>query len=316
MNTGQSTPLPDSFGAGKYESINRQRSFQQIKRVSAYCRVSTDHEDQQNSFESQKRFFSEYISRQPDWSCAGIYADEGLSGTSTAKRKEFLRMIDEAMQGAFDLILTKEISRFARNTLDSIYYTRELKKAGVGVIFLNDNINTLDEDSELRLAILSSIAQEESRKTSQRVKWGQKRRMEQGVVFGRSMLGYDVSEGSMRINPEGAAVVRMIFHKFVVEGKGTHTIAHELDKAGIRPMFGGQWRNTVILRILRNEKYCGDLVQQKTYTPDYLTHRKKYNQGQQEFIILRDHHAPIIDRDTFEAANRILEERSHRPMLR
>jgi len=219
-------------------------------------------------------------------------------------------MIECAKNGAFDLIVTKEISRFARNTLDSIYYTRDLKKHGVGVIFMNDNINTLDGDAELRLAIMSSIAQEESRKTSERVKWGQKRRMEQGVVFGRSMLGYDVKDGKMTINEEGAKIVRLIFHKFVNEGKGTHVIARELREEGIAPMRVKEWQNTVILRVIRNEKYCGDLVQKKTYTPDFLSHEKKYNRGQEEFVIIKDHHEPIISRELFEKANRILDAKS------
>ena len=219
-------------------------------------------------------------------------------------------MIECARNGSFDLVITKEISRFARNTLDSIYYTRDLKKHGVGVIFLNDNINTLDADSELRLALMSSIAQEESRKTSERVKWGQKRQMEQGVVFGRSMLGYDVKDGKMTVNEESAKVVRLIFHKFVNEGKGTHVIARELREEGIRPMRVKEWQNTVILRLLRNEKYCGDLVQKKTYTPDFLSHEKKYNRGQEEFVIIKDHHEPIISRELFDEANRILDERS------
>ena len=219
-------------------------------------------------------------------------------------------MIACAKNGELDLIVTKEISRFARNTLDSISYTRELKKLGVGVIFMNDNINTLDGDAELRLAIMSSIAQEESRRTSERVKWGQKRQMEQGVVFGRSMLGYDVTDGKMTVNPDGAEVVRLIFQKFVQEGKGTHVIARELREAGINPMRVKEWSNTVILRLLRNEKYCGDLVQKKTYTPDYLSHDKKYNKGQEEFVILKDHHEPIISRELFNEANRILDERS------
>ena len=295
----------------RYERINQERKLiAGKKRVAAYCRVSTDNEDQANSFESQQRYFRQYIERNPDWELYEIFADEGISGTNTKKRKQFNRMIACALNGDFDLIVTKEISRFARNTLDSIYYTRDLKKHGVGVIFLNDNINTLDGDAELRLAIMSSIAQEESRKTSERVKWGQKRRMEQGIVFGRDMLGYDVRGGQMYINKEGAEIVRLIFYKFVNEGKGTHVIARELREAGIRPMRVKEWQNTVILRIIRNEKYCGDLVQKKTYTPDFLSHEKKYNQGQEEFVILKDHHEPIISREMFDEANRILDERS------
>ncbi len=295
----------------RYELLNQERKMQETKkRVAAYCRVSTDNEDQANSFESQQRYFRQYIERNPDWELYAIFADEGISGTNTKKRKEFNRMIECAKNGNFDLIITKEISRFARNTLDSIFYTRDLKKHGVGVIFLNDNINTLDGDAELRLAIMSSIAQEESRKTSERVKWGQKRQMEQGVVFGRSMLGYDVKDGKMTINEEGAKIVRLIFHKFVDEGKGTHVIARELREEGIEPMRVKEWQNTVILRVIRNEKYCGDLVQKKTYTPDFLSHEKKYNRGQEEFVILKDHHEPIISRELFDKANRILDAKS------
>lgn len=294
-----------------YETLNEERKlFDSKRKVAAYCRVSTDNEDQANSFESQQRYFRQYIERNPDWELFEVFADEGISGTSTKKRKEFNRMIACAKNGDFDLIITKEISRFARNTLDSIYYTRDLKKHGVGVIFMNDNINTMDGDAELRLAIMSSIAQEESRKTSERVKWGQKRQMEQGVVFGRSMLGYDVKDGKMYINEEGAKIVRRIFHKFVNEKKGTHIIARELREEGIAPMRVKEWQNTVILRVIRNEKYCGDLVQKKTYTPDYLSHDKKYNRGQEEFVILKNHHEPIISRELFEEANRILDEKS------
>ena len=295
----------------RYERMNQERKIVDVrKRVAAYCRVSTDHEDQANSFESQQRYFRQYIERNPDWELYEIFADEGISGTNTKKRSEFKRMIACAKEGDFDLIITKEISRFARNTLDSIYYTRDLKKHGVGVIFMNDNINTLDGDAELRLAIMSSIAQEESRKTSERVKWGQKRQMEQGVVFGRSMLGYDVKDGKMTVNEDGAKIVRLIFHKFANENKGTHVIARELREAGITPMRVKEWSNTVILRVIRNEKYCGDLVQKKTFTPDFLSHEKKYNRGEEEFVIIKDHHEPIVSRELFEKANRILDEKS------
>jgi len=301
----------------KYERLNQERQLfgeDTKKRVAAYCRVSTDKDDQANSFESQQRYFKEYIERTPGWELYEIFADEGISGTNTKKRKDFNRMIACAKHGNFDLIITKEISRFARNTLDSIYYTRDLKKHGVGVIFLNDNINTLDPDAELRLTIMSSIAQEESRKTSERVKWGQKRRMEQGVVFGRDMLGYDVKDGQMYINEDGAKIVRLIFHKFVAEGKGCHTIARELREAGIQTSTRmTQWSNTVILRVIRNEKYCGDLVQKKTITPDFLSHEKKYNKGEEEFVILKDHHEPIISREMFDAANKILDDRALSP---
>ena len=297
----------------RYEKLNQEKFLKKEKtsRVGAYCRVSTDNEDQANSFESQQRYFKEYINRNPEWQLTEIFADEGMSGTNTKKRKAFNRMIERARNGELDLIITKEISRFARNTLDSIYYTRELKRLGVGVIFLNDNINTLDPDAELRLTIMSSIAQEESRKTSERVKWGQKRQMEQGVVFGRDMLGYDVRGGEMFINENGAAIVRLIFDKFVNEEKGTHTIARELREAGIKSYnHNTEWSNVAILRVVRNEKYCGDLVQKKTFTPDYLSHEKKYNRGQEDFVIIKDHHEPIVSREMFERAAAILDSRA------
>ena len=185
-------------------------------KVASYCRVSTDRDDQANSFESQQRYFKEYIDRQPDWELYQVYADEGITGTSTKKRAAFNRMIADAHLGKFHLILTKEVSRFSRNILDTITYTRELKALGVGVLFMNDGISTLEPDAELRLSIMGSIAQEESRKTSTRVKWGQTRRMEQGVVFGRSLLGYDVKDGCLTVNPEGAEIVRLIFYKYGV----------------------------------------------------------------------------------------------------
>lgn len=281
-----------------------------VKRIAAYCRVSTDKSDQANSLESQQQFFNEYIKRNPLWELYDIYVDDGISGTNTKKRVAFNQMIEDAKSGKFDLIITKEISRFARNILDSIGYTRELKARGIGVIFLNDNINTLDSDAEMRLAFLSTMAQEESRKTSERVKWGLRRQMEKGVVLGRDMLGYDVRDGKLIVNEEGAETVRLIYHKFFDEGKGAHRIAKELREEGVKTSTRiKEWSYTVILRILRNEKYCGDLVQQKTYTPDYLTHQKKRNYGEVETVTIRNHHEPIIPRECFEAVQRELERR-------
>lgn len=280
-------------------------------KVASYCRVSTDRDDQANSFESQQRYFKEYIDRQPDWELYEVYADEGITGTSTKKRAAFNRMIADAHLGKFQLILTKEVSRFSRNILDTITYTRELKALGVGVLFMNDGISTLEPDAELRLSIMGSIAQEESRKTSTRVKWGQTRRMEQGVVFGRSLLGYDVKDGCLTVNPEGAEIVRLIFYKYGVEKKGTTVIARELREAGYRTHSGNmKWSNTHIVKILKNEKYVGDLVQKKTITPDYLSHAKKYNHGEEELVIIRDHHEPIIDRELWDTVQRELKKRN------
>ena len=280
-------------------------------KVASYCRVSTDKDDQANSFESQQRYFKEYIDRQPDWELYEIYADKGITGTSTKKRVKFNQMINDAHMGKFNIIITKEVSRFSRNILDTISYTRELKALGVYVIFLNDGIATSDADAELKLSIMGSLAQEESRKTSARVKWGQARRMEQGIVFGRSMLGYDVKDGKMTINPEGAEIVKLIFHKYGNEKKGTSVIARELREAGYKSYTGNaKWSNTHIIKILKNEKYVGDLVQKKTITPDYLTHAKKYNHGEEELICIENHHEPIIDRDLWNLVQEELAKRN------
>lgn len=284
--------------------------------VASYCRVSTDRADQLNSFESQQRYFREYIARHPQWDLYEVYADEGITGTSTKKRAQFNRMISDAYAGKFKLILTKEVSRFSRNLLDTIAYTRELKALGIGVVFMNDGFSSLDPDAELRLSIMGSIAQEESRKTSARVKWGQTRQMERGVVFGTSMLGYRVREGKLTIEPDGAEIVRLIFHKYGVEKKGISVIARELREAGLRTYRDQpDWNSGQILKILKNEKYVGDLVQKKTITPDYLTHAKKANRGEEALISIDGHHAPIIDRTLWDAVQGELKRRS-RPATR
>ena len=285
-------------------------------KVASYCRVSTDKDDQANSFESQQRYFREYIDRQPEWELYQIYADEGITGTSTKKRAAFNQMIADARMGKFERILTKEVSRFSRNILDTIAYTRELKALGVGVLFMNDGISTLEPDAELRLSIMGSIAQEESRKTSSRVKWGQTRRMEQGVVFGRSLLGYDVKDGHLTVNPEGAELVRLIFHKYGVEKKGTTVIARELREAGYRTHRGSaRWSGSCIVKLLKNEKYVGDLIQKKTITPDYLTHAKKANHGEEELVVIRDHHQPIIGRELWGVVQEELKKRNRNGAL-
>ncbi len=222
-----------------------------------------------------------------------------------------MRMIGDAQEGKFLLIITKEVSRFSRNILDTIAYTRQLKALGVGVLFMNDGISTLEPDAELRLSIMGSIAQEESRKTSSRVKWGQARQMERGVVFGRSLLGYDVKDGTMTVNPEGAELVRLIFRKYGLERKGTSVIARELREAGYRSLTGSaEWSSSYLVKVLKNEKYVGDLVQKKTITPDYLTHTKKLNHGQEALIVIENHHEPIIDRELWNTVQEELRKRN------
>ena len=281
-----------------------------MTRVAGYCRVSTERQDQANSFVAQQRYFREYIARNSDWELFDIYADEGASGTTTYKRFQFNRMMNDARRKCFDLILTKEVSRFSRNILDTIAYTRALKALGIGVIFMNDGLNTMDSDAELRLSIMGSIAQEESRKISERVKWGQTRQMEQGVVFGRSMLGYDVSDGKLILNKEGAEIVKRIFYQYGVEKKSTTMIAKELQEDGIRTTSGNSiWTGSYILKILKNEKYIGDLIQKKTITPDYLSHAKKYNHGEEKMVVIQNHHEPIISRTLWDIVQQEVERR-------
>ena len=282
-------------------------------RVAAYCRVSTDKDDQLNSLAAQQRFFRSYVTGHPGWTLFRVFADEGLSGTSIKRRPQFVEMIQRAMNGDVDLIITKEVSRFARNTVDALQVTRQLKDRGVGVIFLNDNIDTRDNDGEFRLTIMASVAQEESRKISDRTRWGQLQAMKRGVVFGNSSIyGYTIHHGELFVDPEQAEVVRRIYHKFLAERKGTHTIARELTESGVRPPLRptGSWTSSMVLKILKNEKYCGDLLQKKYRTTDYLSHRKILNDGAEEKIFLRDHHEPVISRDQFEAAQEELAKRA------
>jgi DNA invertase Pin-like site-specific DNA recombinase len=252
--------------------------------------------------ENQKEFFEEYINKNLQWRFSGLYVDEGLSGTSTKNRKGFLRMVDDAENGKINFIVTKEISRFARNVLDSVYYTRELKKHGVGVFFLNDNINTLDPDSELRLTIMSSIAQEESRRTSERVKFGQRRQMINGTVFGVSILGYHLQDGKLTVNESEAEVVRLIFDLYLNHGMGATLICRELEGRGIPTAFGcSKWAPKTILYILKNSKYMGQLLQRKQITLDYLSHKKTQNTNEDDFVIIENNHEPLVSREIFEA---------------
>lgn len=277
--------------------------------VAGYCRVSTDKEDQTNSFEAQKRYFRDYIQRHPGWKLHEIYADEGISGTTTRKRTQFNRMINDAYAGKFRMILTKEVSRFSRNILDTIRYTRELRSMGIGVIFATDRINTLEPEGEMLLSYLAAMAQEESRRTSARVVWGQTRQMEQGVVFGHSLLGYSLRDGVLAIEPEGARIVALIFRKYALEQVSASQIARQLTREGYSTSRGSRkWTAGAIIKILHNEKYVGDLVQKKTYTPDYLTHVKKANHGEVPMVVIRDHHPPIISREVWDLAQQRLEK--------
>ena len=282
-------------------------------RVAAYCRVSTDMEDQLHSLSAQIKYFTEYISNHEDYELTEVYYDEGITGTSTRKRDGFNRMIADCEAGKIDLILTKEVSRFARNTVDTLNYTRKLSDLKIGVFFMNDGIDTRDKDGELRLTIMASIAQEESRKVSERVKWGIRRKMEEGWVYGyKNMLGFRTANGKLEIVPEEAEIVRRIFHSYVYEGKGCHTIANELNAAGLFSVQGKMWREDGVNRILKNDKYVGDLTQNKHYTVDFLSKKRIQNNGDNSdapLITIKNHHEGIISRDIWDLAQQQVYER-------
>ncbi|MBK5261769.1 MAG: recombinase family protein [Peptostreptococcaceae bacterium] len=290
--------------------MNKNENIKIPIRVAAYCRVSTNHSDQRNSFEAQKKFFAEQIDTNPDWELVAIYADQGLSGTSTKGRIEFKNMIIDAnVNKKIDLIITKEVSRFARNTLDTLTHVRELISNGVNVFFVNDNINTMDKDGEFRLTLMASLAQDESRRISDRVTWGMDRRMEDGFVMGNRAFGFNLKTGVLSINEEEAEIVRLIFHKYLHEGKGQLAIAKELISLNI-PTHGyvKKWSKTIVSRILSNEKYVGDLKSKMHYTPDFLNHKTVPNK-EENILFFSEHHKAIIDRQTWLLVQEELDRR-------
>ena len=288
-----------------------------MKRVAVYARVSTDHEDQKNSVENQELYFKDYIAKENDWELYKMYADEGISGTSLKKREEFNKMLMDAKSKKFDIILTKEVCRFARNTLDTLEKTRELKRMGIEVRFLIDNISTFDTDGELRLTIMAGLAQDESRRTSERVQFGVVQQMKKGVAFGNIMYGYDFKNGKLIVNKKEAEMIKKIFHWYLDNGYGGHKICNKLkeEKYEIKRPKNQKnkynWQSETIFGILRNVKYVGDLKQRITYTTDYLEHKSKKNKGEVEFIYIKNHHTPIIERELFDAVQIEMARRSN-----
>lgn len=279
-------------------------------RTAAYCRVSTDHEDQKNSLENQQKYFENYINANNDWEFAGLFADEGISGTSIKKRKRFNEMINKAYNGEIDLIITKEVSRFARNTVDTLSVTRKLKALGVGVIFISDNIDTRDNDGEFRLTIMASVAQEESRKTSERVKWGMRRGMEKGYVFGPGVFAYHLSKGVLTVNEDEVPTVQRIYQDFL-SGMGITSIVKRLKQERV-PCGANRktWTVNNIRSILVDEKNIGDLLQRKRYIESHLTHKAVKNENSNDMVYIQNHHPAIIDRQTWELAQLELQRRA------
>ena len=288
------------------------RMIQRQLRVAAYCRVSTDDEEQLTSYEAQRNYYTDKIMTNPEWTMAGLFADEGITGTSAQKRPEFLRMIRKCRQKKIDLILTKSISRFARNTVDSLHYIRALKELGIAVIFEEQNINTLDSESEMLITMLSAFAQAESENISSNVRWGKRQAMREGRTNIQYKRLYALERGDdnkPRIIPEQAEVVRRIYRQFLAGGS-LRMIQEGLQAEHIPNAEGGlEWTITAIRSILTNEKYCGDVLMQKTFRTDCINRKVIRNTGQLPMYLIQDHHEGIVDRATYDAAQAELARR-------
>lgn len=274
-------------------------------RVAAYVRVSTDDEEQIQSFNSQKQYYQKKISENDDWVLVKIYADEGITGTKTDKRDEFLRMINDCNNGEIDIVITKSISRFSRNLVDTLTYTRMLKKNGVTVIFEKENIDTSTMESEMQLSLLSALAQNEVESLSQNVKMGIQYKMARGELMGfNGCLGYDYhpEDKSITVNEAEAETVRLIYDLYI-EGYGANTIAHKLTEMGKVNKKGiVKWTDSGIRGILKNEKYKGDLLMGKTYTVDPISKRRLDNKGEENKYYTKDHHKAIVSEEIWNAA--------------
>ena len=290
---------------------NQTDIYRTNRKVVFYARVSTDHEAQISALENQIDWYKPIMDAHPEWELVGQYIDEGVTGTSAEKREAFMQMIADAKQHKFDLIITREVSRFARNTVDTLQYTRELRRIGVEVFFINDNIKTFDGDGELRLTIMATLAQDESRKTSIRVKSGQKTSMEKGVIYGNgNILGYKRVGREMIIDPEQAETVRLIFDLYLA-GDGLTKIKYILESKGIKTAMGKtSWSATVISNILKNTFYYGLITYRKEYVQDYLTQKRIKNNGEIEYIQVFGNHTPIVTKDEFDKVQEIIKKRT------
>lgn len=300
---GDSCKAADNGKKDKYHQL----------RVAAYCRVSTEQEEQQNSYQVQIAYYTDLINRKKEWTLAGIFADEGISGTQARKRPEFLKMIRLCKKQKIDLVITKSISRFARNTVDCLEYVRQLKDLGIGVIFEKENINTLTMTSEFMIAMHGSFAQAESESISKNVSWGKQKAYAEGkVAFQYSkLLGYKKgADGKPEIVPEEAKTVKLIFELFL-DGYSLTSIKKFLESKGLPTAMDKKIRNqSLIQSILKNEKYVGDALLQKTFTADCITKKVVKNNGERPMYLVTNYHAPIIDHDSFNRVQQELARRS------
>ena len=312
MSTTPKTPKKITVIPADPQMVNRDFRKQHL-RVAPYCRVSTDKDEQLSSYEAQIEYYTEKIDSNQDWTMVRLYADEGKTGTSTKKRKEFLQMIRDCEKGKIDLVITKSVSRFGRNTLDGLNYVRRLKRLGVGVYFEKENVNTLYMDNEMILTFFFSQAQAESESLSGSVKWGHRKNFKDGKVYYQfdSFLGYRKGpDGQPEIDEEQAAVVRRIFARYLM-GHSTCRICKDLMADGVKTARGKTtWHDSVIQSMLRNEKYIGDALLQKTYMADLFTHQQKKNIGELPKYYVHECHPAIIDRETFQKVQEELARRA------
>lgn len=287
--------------ARKAEAVRKEK---RKLRVAAYCRVSTEQEEQLGSFANQVEYYTRLIEDEENWELAGIYADEGISGTGTRKRKGFQRLIEACDEGRVDFVITKSISRFARNTADCLTYARLLKDRGIPILFQKESINTMEASGELMFTILSCFAQEESRSISENTKWGIRSKFQQGIPHVNTvrLFGFDKCEnGQLRVSPEQGAVVARIFQEYL-DGFGESEIARRLREDGIPGVTGAPlWSSTTVRRMLQNEKYKGDLLLQKYYTVSFLTGECARNEGMLDQYLVMDAHEGIVPREEWEA---------------
>ena len=296
------TVIPPSQTNGNAKSASSSQC-----RVAAYCRVSTEQEEQLGSFANQIAYYTDYINEKEEYQLAGIFSDEGISGTGTRKRAGFRSMIAACEAGKVDLVITKSISRFARNTTDCLELVRKLLDLNIYIYFEKENLNTGSMESELMLSILSSLAESESVSISENEKWGIKRRFQNGTfIISYPPYGYDNVDGEMVIVPEQAEIVKQIFAD-TLAGKSTHEIADELNERGVATKKGGHWTPGTINAIIGNEKYTGDVLFQKTYTDSSFNRHQ--NRGELDQYLMQDHHEAIISKEEFELANAVLKQR-------
>ena len=297
-------PAPKVIVIPAKEETAQEQEKKKNLRVAAYCRVSTNSEEQINSYENQKAYYTEKIMTNPGWTMVDVFADEGKTGTSACKRKDFLRMIRQCRQGKIDMILAKSVSRFARNTVDTLNYTRELRSLGIPVIFEEQNINSIHPESEFLITIHGAFAQSESEDTSSRVRWGIQQSMRTGkanIQF-KTLLCYKKgSDGEMVIVPEQAETVKLIYEMYL-SGKTLRSIKETLEARGLRNAAGTtEWTTSNLRTILSDEKYCGDVLRQKTFIRDCISKQVIKNTGQRPKYLIQNHHDAIIPREQFDA---------------